>query len=136
MWYAGWDAWENMNKILHDTLFATVLSGASLFDWSLWAQWTLCFNSFSSVVRAALPNDISTVMNDSVSNIQLCFVLVWRTRIERQMGLQTQNEARGSGLACRWTKNDIKAKMKTKREMQRCWRDLRDLKSPFSQYYE
>ena len=71
-----WNAWEDRNKMLHNTSLTGILSGDLSLDQSLLMKRTLRFNSFSVVVRAALPGDINTVTNSSVSDRKRRFVLV------------------------------------------------------------
>ena len=66
LWDVEWEAWDDRNKILHDTPLVGIMSRDLSLDLSLGTEWTLGLHTFPDVMKASIPEDIGRVMESSL----------------------------------------------------------------------
>ena len=80
LWDIQWDAWNHRNSMLHETPLANIMEGELSLDRSLRNEWARGFDNFPRIITAAIPKNISLVMEGTLSGKKGWFVLVRRTR--------------------------------------------------------
>ena len=81
LWDMQWDAWQHRNVALHNTPIAEIMEGKLSLDRSLRKEWRQGFLNFPNVVKAILPEMISSVIAGTVEEKKGLFVLIRTTRV-------------------------------------------------------